>query len=137
MLDTVVASDDASIQQMYGVLDKGIENSANGRTEYIDFADKVRSDLSKCLDNPDLTPEQQKEIRDQEMEVLRMVDKKDSEIREHEAEVIRIADKKDSEKRNFNWKLIEVGSVCALVLVNIGVAALSGGNIKFKLPNKL
>ena len=137
MLDTVVASDDASIHQVYDILDKNIESSAQGRTEYIDFADKVRSDLSRCLDNPNLTPEQQKEIRDQEMEVLRMVDKKDSEIRDREAEAIRIADRKDSEKRNFNWKLIEACSVCALVLVNIGVTALSGGNIKFKLPNKL
>lgn len=77
----------------------------------------MRSDLSKCLDNPHLTPEEQKEIREQEMEVLRMVDKK------------------DSEKKAFNWKVIGAASFAVITAVGIGAAAL-GGNFNVKIPKK-
>ena len=101
ILEKIVASDDESTNQVYGILNKELEAAGDSRREYIEFADKVRADLSKCLDNPDLSPEQQKEIRDQEMEILRMVDKKDTEIRGQEREAAHLADKKDSEKRAF------------------------------------
>ena len=133
ILEKIVASDDESTNQVYGLLNKEIDEADESRKEYIEFADKVRSDLSKCLDNPDLTPEQQKEIRDQEMEVLRMVDKKDSEIREQETEAAHMADKKDSEKKAFNWKVVGTASFVVLTAIGIGTAAL-GGNFNIKLP---
>lgn len=133
MLDTVVESDDKSLAQVYGILNAELSDAGDSRREYIEFADKVRSDLSKCLDNPNLTSEQQKEICEQEMEVLRMVDKKDTEIRVQERKVSDTADKKDSEKRQFNWKLIEAASYVALIGVGIGAAAL-GGKFDIKLP---
>ncbi len=133
ILEKIVASDDESTNQVYAILNKEIDAADESRKEYIEFADKVRSDLSKCLDNPNLTPEQQKEIIDQEMEVLRMVDKKDSEIREQETNAAQMADKKDSEKKAFNWKLVGAASFVALTAVTIGTAAL-GGNINIKLP---
>jgi len=133
ILEKIVASDDESTNQVYGILNKEIDVADESRKEYIEFAHKVRSDLSKCLDNPDLTPEQQKEIRDQEMEVLRMVDKKDSEIREHENEVAYMADKKDSEKKAFNWKVVGIASFLVLTAIGIGTASL-GGNFNIKLP---
>lgn len=59
--------------------------------------------------------------------------KKDTEIREQEMEVVRLADKKDSEKKAFNWKVIGTGSFIAFTVVGIGAAAL-GGKVDFKLP---
>lgn len=135
ILEKIVASDDESTNQVYGILNKGLDSADKSREEYIGFADRVRSDLSKCLDNPNLTPEQQKEIRDQEMEVLRMVDRKDAEIREQEMKTARLADKKDSEKKAFNWKVIGAASFAVLTAVGIGAAAL-GGNLNVKLPKK-
>lgn len=133
ILEKIVASDDESTNQVYAILNKEMDSADASRKEYIEFAEKVRSDLSKCLDNPNLTPEQQKEIRDQEMEVLRMVDKKDSEIREQETDAARMADKKDLEKKEFNWKIVGAASFVVLTAVGIGVAAL-GGNVNIKLP---
>lgn len=133
ILEKIVASDDESTNQVYGILNKEIDGAHEIRKEYIEFADKVRLDLSKCLDNSDLTPEQQKEIREQEMEILRMVDKKDSEIREQEKEIARMANKKDSEKKVFNWKVLGTASFVVLTVVGIGTAAL-GGNFNIKLP---
>lgn len=133
ILEKIVASDDESTNQVYAILNKEIDVAGESRKEYIEFADKVRIDLSKCLDNPNLTPEQQKEIRDQEMEVLRMVDKKDSEIRQQETDAARMADKKDLEKKEFNWKVVGAASFVVLTVVSIGVAAL-GGNVNIKLP---
>lgn len=133
ILEKIVASDDESTNQVYAILSKEIDAADESRKEYIEFADKVRSDLSKCLDNPNLTLEQQKEIRDQEMEVLRMVDKKDSEIREQETDAARMADKKDTEKKEFNWNIVGAASLVVLTVVGIGAAAL-GGNVNIKLP---
>ena len=91
--------------------------------------------MSKCLDNPNLNPEERKDIIEREMEILRMVDQKDSEIRDKEMEVVHLADKKDSEKRSFNWKFFGGASFVVLTAVGIGSAAL-GGNFNFKLPKK-
>ena len=64
-----------------------------------------------------------------------MVDKKDTEIREQEMEVARMADKKDSEKKAFNWKVISAASFAVITAIGIGAAAL-GGNFNVKLPKK-
>ena len=101
----------------------------------VEYADKVRADLSKCLDNPNLTPEQQKDILDRQMEIFHAVDKKDTEIREHEMEMARMADKRDTEKKEFNWKVLGAASFVVLTAVGIGTAAL-GGKFDFKLPKK-
>ena len=135
VLEKIVESDDESTSQVYGVLSKELDEASKSREEYLAFADKVRSDLSKCLDNPNLTPEQQKDIREQEMEVLRMVDKKDTEIREQEMVSAHMADKKDSEKKAFNWKVISAASFAVITAVGIGAAALCG-NFNVKLPKK-
>lgn len=133
ILDKIISSDDESTNQVYDILNKEIESFQESRKEYILFADKVRSDLSKCLDNPNLTPEQQNEIIDREMEILRMVDKKDEDIREQEMEAVQLADKKDSEKKEFNWKTLSTASFVVLIAVGIGTAAL-GGKFDIKLP---
>ena len=135
ILDTVVASDDTSLTQVYDIINKDMDHAAASRSEYIDFADKVRSDCSKCLDNPDLTPEQQQEILDREIEILRMVDKKETESRTQEQEDVQLADKKDSEKRMFNWKVIGTASTLVLAAIGIGTAML-GGRFDVKLPIK-
>lgn len=44
-----------------------------------DFIESVRSDYSKCLDNPEMTPEIRMEILEREMELVKFADKKDSE----------------------------------------------------------
>ena len=135
ILEKIVASDDESTNQVYGVINKEVDNAAESRKEFIEYADKVRADLSKCLNNPNLTAEQQKDILDRQMEIFKAVDKKDTEIREHEMEMARMADKKDTEKKEFNWKVLGAASFVVLTAVGIGTAAL-GGKFDFKLPKK-
>ncbi len=135
ILEKIVASDDESTNQVYGIISKEVDNASDSRKEFIEYADKVRADLSKCLDNPNLTPEQQKDILDRQMEIFNAVDKKDTEIREHEMEMARMADKKDTEKKEFNWKVLGAASFVVLTAVGIGTAAL-GGKFDLKLPKK-
>lgn len=135
ILEKIVASDDESTNQVYGIISKEVDNASDSRKEFIEYADKVRADLSKCLDNPNLTPEQQKDILDRQMEIFNAVDKKDTEIREHEMEMARMADKKDTEKKEFNWKVLGAASFVVLTAVGIGTNAL-GGKFDFKLPKK-
>ena len=135
MLETIVASDDESIKQVYSILDKELDSAKESRREYSKMASRVLDDLSKGLSDPDLSAEEKSKIREQELEVLRMVDKKDSEIREQEKNLVDTADKKDSEKRGFNWKVIGVASMFAITAVGVGAAAL-GGNFNIQLPTK-
>ena len=135
ILGDIIASDDESIKQVYAIAEKDMDTSSDSRKQFYDFAGKVHADLSKCLDNPNLTTEERKDILAQEMEILRAVSDKDTEIRCHEAETIKMVDKKDSEKRQFNWKAIEVAST--VLVVGLGIAATAlGGNLNFKLPKK-
>ena len=135
MLGKVIESDDASIHEVYSTANKELESASQSRIQFYDLADKVRSDLSKCLDNPNMTPEQQKEILDQELKILRMAGEKDKDIREQELEMAHIVDKKDSEKRAFNWKMI--GTISGVVIAVVGVAAGAlGGDFNLRLPGK-
>lgn len=135
ILDCIVSSDDSSLNQVYEIINKDMEHAAASRSDFIEFADKVRSDYSRCLDNPNLTHEEQKVLLESEMEILRMVSQKETESRYQEREDVLLADKKDNEKRMFSWKTIGTASTLLLLAVGIGSAML-GGKIDFKLPIK-
>ena len=136
ILGNIISSDDESVKQVYAIADKDMGTSADSRKQFYDFADKVHADLSKCLDNPNLTAEERKDILAQEIEILNVVSEKDTEIRTHETEMVKMVDKKDTEKRQFNWGVIQVAS--AVLVVSLGIAASAlGGNLNLKLPKKL
>lgn len=135
ILGRIIASDDESTKQVYDILNKKLDGAAAVRKEYIEFAEKIRLDLSRTLDNPDLTPEQKKEIIDREMELLAMIGEKDSEICEDEMEVIHIADKKDLDKKRLNWKVLTAAGLTVVASVGIGAMAL-GGKLNIKFPTK-
>lgn len=135
MLDTVMSSDNKSVERVYDVADKEMQMNETSRIEFFDLADKVRQDLSKGLDNPDISEDERNKIREQEMEILRMADKKDKEIRDSETNTLNLVNEKDSEKRKFNWGVLASASTLAMVAVGIGAAAL-GGKFDIKLPNK-
>ena len=135
MLAEIIESDDKSIEHFHSVVDKEMEQIESSREQFYDFASKVRADLSRCLDEPNLSLEEQKEIREQEMEILRIVSQKDTEIREKEMELVTMANEKDMQKRAFNWKVISAASTVAIVVVGIGASVL-GGNFNLKLPKK-
>ena len=135
ILGDIIASDDESLKQVYAIADKDIDNSVESRKQFYDLAEKVLDDYSKCLDNPNLTPEEGNNIRVQEIEILKIVSDKDSEIRNHEAEIIKMTDKKDSEKRRFNWELIAAASAALVAVLTITVSIL-GNDVNIKLPGK-
>ncbi len=91
--------------------------------------------MSKCLDNPNITLEEAKEIREQEMEIFRTVNAKDTEIRSRMKEAVQMADKKDSEKRQFNWRIIKVASGALAFALGVGISLL-GGNVNIKFPKR-
>lgn len=135
MLTEITESDDASLNQVYQILNQEIEVAADSRKEYYSLAAKVQSDLSKCLDNPNLSAEERESILDREIEILQLADKKDTEIRQQEKEAVSSAKEKDTEKRKFNWNLIGAASAVIVVALGVGAAAL-GGDFKFKLPGQ-
>jgi len=135
MLSKIVESDDDSVQHVYGSADKAMDDATLGRTEFIAFAEKVRDDYSKCLDNEDLTLEEKSEILKGEMEILKMVDSKEKEVRAQQEKILSTVDNKDSEKRQFNWKLVGAASMALVTVIGVGAAAL-GGKVDLKLPKK-
>ena len=135
ILGNIISSDDESIKQVYATADKELDISADSRKQFYDFAEKVHADLSKCLDNPELSAEEREAILEKEMEILKTVSEKDTEIRSQETETVRMVDKKDSEKRQFNWGIVKVASSVLVAGLVIGVGVL-GGNVNIKLPKK-
>lgn len=134
-LEKIINSDDESLHQEYEVLNKDLDMADASRKEYNQMAAVVLDGLNRGLDNPNLSEEERRKIREQQMEVLRMVSEKDTEIREQEKDIVSTADKKDSEKRMFNWKALGTASAVVLAIVGVGAAAL-GGNFNLKLPKK-
>ena len=135
MLSKIVESDDDSVQHVYGSADKAMDDATLGRTEFMAFAEKVRDDYSKCLDNENLTLEEKSEILKGEMEILKMMDSKEKEVRAQQERILSSVDNKDSEKRQFNWKLVGAASMALVTVIGVGAAAL-GGKVDLKLPKK-
>ena len=130
-----VESDDDTVQHVYGSADKAMDDATLGRTEFMAFAEKVRDDYSKCLDNENLTLEEKSEILKGEMEILKMMDSKEKEVRAQQERILSTVDNKDSEKRQFNWKLVGAASMALVTVIGVGAAAL-GGKVDLKLPKK-
>ena len=135
-LEKIISSDDESLKAFYGISEKDLDTTAESRKQFYEFAEKVHTDISKCLDKPDLTKEERSDMLDREMEILKVVGEKDSEIRDHETEILRMTEKKDSEKRQFNWRIIGTASAVVIGVLGIG-ASILGGNVNFKLPHDL
>ncbi|MCR5165910.1 MAG: hypothetical protein K6C13_01640 [Oscillospiraceae bacterium] len=134
VLEKIIQSDDGSVEKVYDTADKELDISAESRRLFYETARKALDHCEKCFDSAS-SPEERMQIRDQEIEILRMIDKKDSEIRNAEMEAVKIVDEKDSEKRAFNWKAIAAVSTVLVTIIGIGGAML-GGNFNLKLPKK-
>ena len=135
MISKIVESDDDSVHHVYGSADKDMDDATLGRTEFMAFAEKVRDDYSKCLDNENLTLEEKSEILKGEMEILKMMDSKEKEVRAQQERILSTVDNKDSEKRQFNWKLVGAASMALVTVIGVGAAAL-GGKVDLKLHKK-
>ena len=133
-LDKIISSDDESLKKVYAIAEDDLSASSQSRKEFYTFAEKNLDDLSKCLDDPNLTWEQRDCIFEREREILKMMDRKDSEIRKHDEEVLQMVNKKDSEKRQFNWRTIGIVSSALFAVLGFGVS-ICGGNVNIGLPN--
>ena len=131
----IVNSDNDSINAFYDIANKEIDNIVLNRQQYYELAVKVHEDLKRCLDDPNLTFDDKKEILLQEIEIMRIADEKDKELRAREKEIHESVYKKDSEKREFNWKLISAASSTVIIAIGIGASVL-GGKFNMKLPHK-
>ena len=134
ILGDIISSDDESLRQEFEIASHDQEVSAKSREQFYDFAKIIHSDISKCLDKEDLTPDQMDSLLNRDMEILRILSEKDTEIRQHETETVQMVDKKDSEKREYNWNLIRVASGVLVAGVAVGGAILG---VKIKIPKKI
>ena len=94
------------------------------------------TNLDKLLDDDDLSVEESLKIINQQKEILELINKHDEMAFEQEKYYEEKANIKDSEKRQFSWKTIGTISGAIVGVAVITVAALSGGNINLKLPDK-
>ena len=133
-LDSIIASDDSSINHFYDSADKTIDNAHDRNRSFYELANSVRDDYSKALDNPNLTEEERKEILQQELELVKMADARDKEDRAQDREVLNEINQKDSEKRQFNWGLVKNAGIVLGTFVGLGLVAF-GGHIEIPLPN--
>lgn len=62
ILGNIISSDDESIKQVFAIADKDTDTYADSIKQFYDFVEKVRANLSKCLDIPGLTAEERKDF---------------------------------------------------------------------------
>ena len=134
-LDSIIASDDSSINEVYGILNKEMDDNAKSRSEFYELAGKTRDDLSKCLDKDEFSPEEKRKMLDQELEILKIANSKEEDIRKQQERIGQAAIAKDSEKREFNWKLVAGASLLAAFVAGVG-GALLGGKFNIKPPKR-
>ena len=135
IISKIIDSDDASLNRYYDIADKELENAAMSREQFIEVAKHVLDDCSRLLENENLSAAEQAEILNREVEILKLIDKKDSEIREHEKLIEEKANEKDSGKRRFGERLAQFAGIAVLMIAASGLGAL-GGNTSIKLPGK-
>lgn len=136
MLESIIKSDDNTTDHVYETIDHALNNSGESQSSFKEMASTVLADLSKSLDNPDLSTEDRKDILDREERILRMASEKDTENRQHEAKMVETAERTASEKRKFNWEIVKTASCFVIGGILIGAAVFTGGDIKLKLPKK-
>lgn len=112
-----------------------MQNVTESRRLFYEYLKQVRSDYSKCLDHPDLSPSERAEILNRLAETVRIANEKDSELRNQEREIEDKVNKKETEKRSFDWKL---AGACAMVCITVACvgAGVLGGKFDFKPPIK-
>lgn len=136
-IKNIIESNEKSSDKYFEISKKpGVDNSEDSKASFIEMANKVLEDLSKVSDDSSLSFEQRIEIFNREKEVLELVKEKQRETFEEHKYYENKASEKDSENKQFNWKMLGVASVAVASLVGVGVAALSGGEFKLKLPSK-
>ncbi|MCH5209079.1 MAG: hypothetical protein J1F04_09345 [Oscillospiraceae bacterium] len=136
ILESIIESDDKSTEQVFDVVNHDMDNTRESREAINAMATTVLSDLSKSLDNPDLSVEERNAIFDRQERILNMVSQKDTEIRQQEAKDIQTAERVATEKRNFNWDVIKAASCVVLGSLIVTAGVISGGDVKLKLPKK-
>ena len=136
ILENIIKADDGSLNNYYKINHEGLDDIKDARIYYKDICEKVLTNLDKLLDDDDLSVEESLKIINQQKEILELVNKHDEMAFEQEKYYEEKANIKDSEKRQFSWKTIGNISGAIVGVSVITVAALSGGNINLKLPDK-
>lgn len=132
-LTEIVKSDDKSLEHVYQIIqeDQNLSNSIGQK--YFEMAENVCSDISKCLNNSNLSSEERKEMLDREERILKMVGEKETEIRNSNSNASRMASEKDTEKRKYDWSTLRDAAAVTLIFATVCVSFL-GGNLSIKLP---
>lgn len=65
-----------------------------------------------------------------------MIQEHDKDVRNQEQEIVHDVEKKDSEKCQFDWNLVGTISVAIVSVIGIGISALDHGDFNIKLPKK-
>ena len=97
------------------VLEKTLDASKESSEDCFKLFDKVITALEKCASQEGITFEEKKYYLDNMIEIVRMVEKK------------------DSENKLFYWKIIGAGTVAVISIIGLSAAVL-GGKIDIDLP---
>lgn len=135
IINALAESDDKSLGEYYAIVNKEMDIASDSRKQFYEFVKQVQLDYSKCLDDPNLSPEMLIEILDREAELIKIANEKDAEIRKQKKELEERANKKDTERRELNWKLAGTVSLALVAIAGISAGVL-GGKFDFKLPEK-
>ena len=118
IIDTILEKDQDSVEQVFDILSKELDNS-NNKNEFYELCKKVRADYSKALDDSNLSETERKEILNREMQIIEIAFEMEKDKQKNDMEIARIGSEKYSENKKFLWSVLGVAG--AVVLTTIGV----------------
>lgn len=123
-LESTLKSDDDSLKQVFSIYDKGLDLDKDGKLQYQEMVKGVLNDLSKQLEDPNISKEERDAIYDRQISALKMYDEFENESKKHEKEILQMADAKDSEKRKGNLEMLKIASTITALLTTGALAVL-------------
>lgn len=134
-LDNIIANEQKNFAMYHETTKQEMNSATESRKQFYDFLKQSHDTYSKCLENPDLSPEERTDILNRLDKLVKMASEKDTEIRNQEREIEDKVNKKDTEKSASNWKIAAACGTAFLGVIGIGASVL-GGKFGIKMPTK-
>lgn len=132
VLVNAIASNEKSLSQVYNILGKEIDGLDKDRKQFHKMAKIVLDDLSKTLNDSNLSPEERHNLISLEIRILEIVAKNDSQIRDQKREARKDSIKKDSENNQFLFNCVMFGMI-GFLLIKTSAKSVVPDVIKYML----
>ena len=133
-IEAIIKNEEKITNHSIDEINQILDNSHKNYEKFLDMAKLYLTDCSKCLNNPNLSAEAQKEILDREERIIKISNQKEIEMRQENTNGIEKIEKISTESRKFKWGLLKNASYFMIGSLILGIGFVAG--IEFMPPKK-